>query len=78
MKCSHIIADNKSVDVFKDPFTDQTKKSKTGKLDLVKWANGKYQTIKGENNEFSIMRTVYEDGEILLEDNFENIRERAK
>lgn len=82
LKCSSITVDGKTREVFKDPITDHSKKSKAGRLDLVKWANGTFQTIKLSDNqianEFSIMRTVYENGEILIEDSFESIRMRAK
>jgi biotin-(acetyl-CoA carboxylase) ligase len=58
------------------------KKSKSGRLDLVEWSNGMFQTVNIPddkiNNEFSIMRTVYENGELLIDDNFETIRQRTK
>jgi nicotinamide phosphoribosyltransferase len=72
---------DKSVDVYKDPVTDHGKKSKAGRLDLVKWMNGSWQTVTLSpdhlKHEFSAMRTVYENGEILIDDSFENIRNRA-
>jgi nicotinamide phosphoribosyltransferase len=82
MKCSHIFISDKSVDVFKDPVTDHGKSSKAGRLDLVKWSNGKFETVTLPDgkvaNEFSAMRTVFENGEILVDDSFESIRNRAK
>jgi nicotinamide phosphoribosyltransferase len=82
MKCSSITVDGKERDVFKDPVTDHGKVSKAGRLDLVKWSNGKFETVRlpvGKNaNEFSLMRTVYENGELLVDDNFETIRNRVK
>jgi nicotinamide phosphoribosyltransferase len=81
MKCSQIYRGADSVDVFKDPITDHGKSSKAGRLDLVKWMNGTFSTVKlGDrmSNEFSCMRTVYENGELLVDDNFEAIRARAK
>lgn len=81
MKCSQIYLGDKSVDVFKDPVTDHGKVSKAGRLDLVKWSNGTFQTVKlgdAVANEFSVMRTVFENGELLVDDNFAAIRERAK
>ncbi len=81
-KASHITVDGKERDVFKDPITDHGKVSKAGRLDLVKWANGKFETVRlpeGKNaNEFSVMRTVFENGELLIDDSFETIRNRAK
>lgn len=80
MKCSHIYVGDVSIDVYKDPVTDPGKRSKAGRLDLVQWANGTYQTLTlGDkmSNEFSLMRTVFENGEILIEDSFEEIRKRT-
>ena len=82
MKCSSIIVDGEFRDVFKDPVTDSGKRSKAGRLDLVKWSNGKFETVLLQNdkiaNEFSIMRTVFENGEILVDDSLSVIRERTK
>ena len=89
MKCSHIFVGEKSVDVFKDPVTDSGKRSKRGRLDLV-WVHT-YQghgrdcyeltTVKLGDNEIArkdtAMRTVYENGELLIDDNFDVIRSRA-
>jgi nicotinamide phosphoribosyltransferase len=71
-------------EVFKDPKTDPGKKSKGGRLDLV-YEGGEYITKKLPNgfidyyNRFSnsVMRTVFRDGEILIEEPLEKIRERA-
>jgi nicotinamide phosphoribosyltransferase len=82
MKCSHITVNGKSQDVFKDPITDNGKKSKPGRLDLIKLANGNFETIRlpseSNFNELSIMQTVYENGELLIDEKFETIRNRAK
>jgi nicotinamide phosphoribosyltransferase len=81
-KASHIIVNSEGRDVFKDPVTDHGKVSKAGRLDLVKWGNGKFDTVKLPNgvvaNEFSVMRTVFENGEVLVDDSFEEIRKRAQ
>jgi nicotinamide phosphoribosyltransferase len=81
MKCSHIFIGDKSVDVFKDPVTDHGKVSKAGRLDLIKWGNGKFDTVTLSNdkiaNEFSAMRTVFENGEVLVDDDFASIRNRT-
>jgi len=84
MKCSHIFIGDKSVDVFKDPITDSGKRSKAGRLDLVEDFDGKFlrfETVRLKDNEISapgsVMRTVYENGEVLVEDDFATIRSRA-
>jgi nicotinamide phosphoribosyltransferase len=68
-------------DVYKDPITDSGKMSKKGRLGLV------YQcglgscgystipeTIAGDRN---MLQTIYRNGELLVEHNFSDIRERA-
>lgn len=81
MKCSQIYKGTESIDVFKNPITDPGKASKAGRLDLVQWANGKYQTVSlGDKiaNEFSVMKTVYENGEVLIDESLDDIRKRAQ
>lgn len=77
MKCSSITVDGKERDVFKDPVTDPGKSSKAGRLDLYYHPTVGYQTHKMSGAPFSAMRTVFENGEILVDDNFETIRSRA-
>lgn len=78
LKCSHITRDGKSVDVYKDPVTDKKKISKAGRLELIKTSDG-FKTIKADNlgRYRSSLRTVFKNGEILIEDSFDKIRERA-
>jgi nicotinamide phosphoribosyltransferase len=77
-KCSSATIDGKEVAVFKDPVTDPGKRSKKGKLDLVKSAGGSYRTVQlGEESYNSVIRTVFKNGEILEEDSLDVIRERA-
>lgn len=81
-KCSAIVADGKLIEVYKQPITDSGKNSKRGRLDLIKDANGEYQTVKLETAETieaenSQMRTVFENGELLIDDTLDAIRQRA-
>lgn len=85
MKCSHIFIGDESVDVFKNPVTDPGKVSKAGRLDLAFVDSGKtmgdYETVPLFEDEImhdrSVMQTVYENGELLVDDTFEAIRNRA-
>jgi len=80
MKCCHINRGEESIDVFKDPITDDGKRSKSGRLDLIKNINGEFETIKLGNKTShtrSEMRTVYKNGDLLIDDTYENIRNRA-
>lgn len=79
-KCSSATIAGEEVDVFKDPVTDHGKKSKAGRLDLVcrsTMAADIIETVKGQNHFNSLLRVVYRDGEILLDDTLDEIRKRA-
>lgn len=76
MKCSNATINGKDVDVFKDPVTDSGKRSKKGRLDLVYRMN-KFETIQGEGNFGSVLKTVYENGTILVEHTMDQIRKRV-
>lgn len=83
MKCSSAIVDGVEVDVFKDPITDDGKRSKAGRLDLIK--SREYDTFHtvvlkdgALSNPWTAMRTVFLNGESMIEDTFENIRLRAE
>ena len=77
MKCSAACINGEWVDVYKDPITDSGKKSKRGRLDLVK-VDGEYKTIReGEINLPSELETVYEYGNFSNQ-TIKEIRERAK
>jgi len=80
MKCSSVTVNGKFVDVYKDPVTDNGKRSKPGRLDVVSRGNG-YETVRLENTgvnsieaDQSAMRTVYENGELIIDDSMETIR----
>jgi nicotinamide phosphoribosyltransferase len=80
-KCSAIVVEGKWRDVYKQPITDAGKNSKRGRLDLI-LNGGEYETVKLEDAETisaenSQLETVYENGEILIDDNLEEIRKRA-
>jgi len=83
MKCSSITVNGEERDVFKSPITDTGKNSKAGRLDLIEYApKGNFQTIRLEKGEeytfFSSMSTVFENGNLLLDDSFQNIRKRSQ
>lgn len=86
LKCSHAIVNGEDVIVQKSPtemdaegnLTESFKKSKGGRLKLIKTEEG-YQTV-GEN-EFPELAdelvTVFENGELIQEWNFEEVRALA-
>lgn len=84
-KCSWAMIDGKEVSVFKTPVTDMGKRSKKGRLDLLlhTLANGRREVntinyVSPETEmEQSALVTYYEDGEILIDDSFADVRKRA-
>jgi len=90
MKCSSVVVNGKYIDVYKDPITDPGKRSKAGRLDTICRHSAvpfgtdcvTVETIVLDDDQIahplSIMQTIYENGEILVDDTFEAIRARAK
>lgn len=80
-KCSAIRADGKLIEVYKQPITDSGKNSKRGRLDLVRNADGEFETVKLGADERkatnSQLRAVFENGELLIDDNLDAIRART-
>ena len=80
MKASAISIDGTWTDIYKDPITSRSKRSKKGRLALVKNSNGQLKTIKAEDlsaDADNLLRDIYVDGKLLIEDNLTTIRERA-
>jgi nicotinamide phosphoribosyltransferase len=72
--------DGEWIDVFKDPITDQGKRSKKGRLTVVKSKVGELMTIRVEDmteDHTEVMETVWENGRLLKEYDIEEIRARA-
>lgn len=81
-KCAEITVKGEARPVFKDPITDPGKKSKAGRLKLVKEIDGVFMTIPQhvENEPFGqdYLVEVFRNGELLKEYNFDEIRARSK
>lgn len=79
MKLSAVVINAKSLPAFKDPVTDPGKKSKAGRLDLIQTENG-YETLAlpgAESDARSVLRTVFENGELLIDETLDMIRART-
>ncbi|XP_014346999.1 nicotinamide phosphoribosyltransferase 2 [Latimeria chalumnae] len=79
-KCSYVEQAGKGMDVFKQPVTDPSKKSKRGLLSLKRNSYGIIETVergKGKSEE-DILVTVFENGTIVKEYTLDDIRENAK
>lgn len=62
-------------DVYKKPL-DSSKASKRGKLKLLK-IDGRFLTVPSDGGETGLLRPVFENGELLTEQTFEEIRANA-
>lgn len=77
-KCSHIIIDSYGRDVFKDPVTDIGKKSKSGRLSLVRGGDGSFSTVAEGTGGENVLRTIFWDGDLTVDDSLDTIRARAE
>lgn len=65
-------------DVYKDPVTDSGKRSKRGRLALLRNECGGYKTVREEEaGERNLLVPVFRNGELLLDQNFADVRKRA-
>jgi len=78
-KCSWVQVHGEGRDVWKDPITDFGKKSKRGRLALDN-KNGKFETVPEESlrEGIDILDTVFVNGILLKDENFEDVRKRAR
>jgi len=85
MKCSAVQVDGQWRDVYKDPATDPAKRSKAGRLTLLRKGSA-FATVRLDSPAHAeqlesgwreALRTVFEDGRLLIDDTFAQVRERA-
>jgi nicotinamide phosphoribosyltransferase len=85
MKCSAVQVNDQWRDVYKDPATDPAKRSKAGRLTLMRKGDA-FATVRIdspahaeqlESGWSEALRTVFEDGCLLVDDSFAQIRQRA-
>lgn len=84
-KCSYGVVDGEGIEVYKDPITDAVKKSKKGKLALVRdSSSNKFETIQhahelnGDIEDRDILSPIFENGVLIVDQTLEEIRKRAK
>ncbi len=85
-KCSAVRVACRWRDVYKEPVTDPGKNSKRGRLKLVRGRSGlgavRYQTVAEDDTAHAaqpdVLRTVFEDGRLLIDQPFSEVRERAR
>jgi nicotinamide phosphoribosyltransferase len=82
-KCSFAEVNGKPVFVYKDPVTDPGKKSKQGRMLVVRVGDGlvgrSYRTIDGVNRDdiHNELCKVYEDGVLIKDWTFDEVRDRV-
>jgi nicotinamide phosphoribosyltransferase len=78
-KCSEVTVNGLAVPVYKDPITDPGKRSKKGRLALVRDGNG-YQTVAAHEalTDADLLLPVYENGVILRSYTLEEVRTRSR
>jgi nicotinamide phosphoribosyltransferase len=82
-KCSLAIVNGNEVEVFKSPIDDVGKKSKKGKLILVRDENGKYSTIQHAQSltetdlNRDVLQTIFENGTLSRDQSLDEIRANA-
>lgn len=78
MKCSAICVNGEWRDVYKQPEGQMDKKSKKGRLSLNLYNGGYITTSIDTKWGTPQMRVVYENGDLLIDDDFDAIRQRAE
>ena len=77
MKCSSIVVNGVPRDVYKQPITDMGKESKKGRVTLYKNKTGLFTDVEGSSDAEVVLQTVFKDGKLIKEYNFDEIRERS-
>ncbi len=79
-KCSSIAVGNQQRDVYKQPVTDHGKRSKAGRLKLVRNESSPgagFTTVPQSEPGEDQLQFVFRNGEVLIDQTFAEIRERA-
>lgn len=79
-KCSQVIVGDEARDVYKRPITGSDKNSKRGrlKLKIIHGAHGAaFHTVPEAEEGHDLMQTVFENGQIVREHTFDEIRRNA-
>lgn len=84
MKASAACINGKWQDVYKDPVTDQGKRSKRGRLALIRsngignsqWVTVRADSMEAQGNSDQLV-TVFRNGQLLVDHTFSEVRERS-
>jgi nicotinamide phosphoribosyltransferase len=76
-KCSSVMTNGEQIEVYKQPVDDPGKKSKKGKMKLIKESN-KFQTVALTDPREDQLIEVYRNGDILVVPTLDQIRKQAE
>ena len=79
IKATYCVVNGEERELMKDPITDHKKKSLKGLMGLF-LEDGKYVTkdeLTWDQEKTGLLQTVFKDGELLIETNLQEIRERC-
>lgn len=77
MKASSAMIDGKSVDVYKEPLTDSSKKSKRGIFSVIRNEKNQYVTIPADYIHNNLLKTRYLSGIAINQITFDQIRKNS-
>lgn len=73
-KCSSVTVNGEEQDVFKQPITDSGKKSKSGRLKLVRSDANDLTTVPASDPRPDVLQLVYRNGKLLIDQTFCEVR----
>ena len=76
-KCSAQLRNGEWINIFKKPL-DRSKKSKKGRFKLLRNDDFEFTTVPKDAEGEDQLRTVFKDGELLIDDSFEEIKNRTE
>lgn len=79
MKTCEVVTAGQRLDVFKQPSTDPTKRSKPGRQAVAE-IDGRLQAIREDqlSQQDNRLRPVWRNGQLLIDESFDQIRQRAQ
>lgn len=83
MKASSLVVNGEARDLYKDPITDSVKRSKKGRVTTFKDSEGVFfsdrmELVETNKNIVDQLVTIYENGELLVDETFTVIRARVQ
>jgi nicotinamide phosphoribosyltransferase len=76
-KCASVTVRGHERDVYKQPITDNGKRSKAGRLKLIREGN-RFVTVPAGSPGNDLLQEVFRDGRLCVRQNFDEIRSRAE